>query len=375
VEDAAAKPKAAAEPTQKNVGGSSAKRKAEVDALNVESREPLAKRKKIPSSLDTKKDPSTPIQSALQSPAMPLSIQKAQQITPSIHKDHLSVPMQREQSMDSNANTPSAKSDTPKTNGMYTSQPNGIVKPSSSQPSSKTPKQQLWETEQKRLETLGRELKHAASAHLNSLKVTHSDPAGPSNEQKLAAVKSVESLLAYFLAFVSADEAALAADPKQVPAIKNWRSLHGFFGFVRRNCEAFPLLLGLVCQLGVVFNARIIDITMQYPSERPTRDTRDNRDNRDPTLETYSALSKHAADADAQLDIDALRDNFPRTWKQRAKGTPSLDTLTGPADFAGEYKLPLSVATSPLRATRVGYTMLAEWVAKEKVGYEMKLKL
>lgn len=345
----------------------------------------LTNRKKAPAALDTKKDPSTPMQPDLLSPAVISSTHKSQQVTPTMRKDHLSiasVAMQRELSGggggDSNVNTPSAKSsNTPMANGTtHTSQPNGVVKPPSSQPdqasqpSSKTPRQQAWETEQKRLETLGRELKHAATAHLKSLAITHSSPTGPSNEQKLAAVKSVESLLAYILAFTCADEAALAADPPMNPSIKTWRSLLGFFNFVKRNCKDFPLLLGLTCQLGVVFNARIIDITLHYPSERPA--------GRDITMETYASLSKNAADAETNLDVDALQDHFPRSWKLRAKG-PLLgaqDKLVGPKDFAGEYKLPIGVQTPPLRAARAGYAMLEEWIGRELGGgYEMRLKL
>ncbi|KAK5120166.1 hypothetical protein LTR85_006647 [Meristemomyces frigidus] len=345
-----------------------AKRKAEDAATEPEAKEPPTKRKKVPDAIETKHDPSTPAQPDLLSPALISSTQKSQQVTPIVRKDHLSVAMQREHSADSSANTPSAKSsNTPMANGAHTLQPNGIVKPPSSQLSTRTAKQQAWDTEQKRLETLGRELKHAATAHLKSLNITHSDASAPSNEQKLAAVKSVESLLAYILAFTCADEAALAADPRQNPSIKTWRSLLGFFNFVKRNCESFPLLLGLTCQLGVVFNARIIDIMLQYPAERPA--------GRDITMETYAALSKNAADAEAKLDVDVLQESFPRSWKARAKGPLGVDKLAGPADFAGEYKFPIGVQTPPLRAARAGYAMLEEWIGKERVGYEMKLKL
>lgn len=361
-----AKRKAAPEATEKATEERPAKRKAMPEETDKASEEPPAKRKKVPEAIETKKDPSTPLQLNLQSPALVSGMPKSQQVTPSIRKDHLSVAMQRELSTDSNVNTPSAKSSTPITNG-HTSQPNGVAKPPSSQPITRTSKQQAWGTEQTRLENLGRELKHAATAHLNAVKpTTSSDQPTPSIDQKLAAVKSLESLLAYFLAFTSADEAALAAEPKQNPSIKTWRSLHGFFKFVKQNCEPFPLLLGLACQLGVVYNARIIDITMQFPAERPARDI---------TLETYAVLTKYAADAEASLDVDVLLESFPRTWKRRARGTMSGDVLTNPGEYSGDFKLPISMQTSPLRAARAGHAMLLEWIAKERVEYEMKLRL
>ncbi|TKA25549.1 hypothetical protein B0A50_05410 [Salinomyces thailandicus] len=340
--------------------GTRTKRKAEQSQdLSGETNEQAAKRKRIPNGIDTKKGPSTP---DMQSPSLPGSIQKSLQVTPSIRKDHVSMAMQREPSADSNVNTPLGKSNTPTADRTSTSQPNGIIRPHSSQPSSKTSKQQLWEAEQKRLETQGRELKHAATAHLNSLKVSASKTA----EQKLAAVKSLESLLCYFLAFTSADEAASAADPKQTPSIKIWCSLQGFFNFVKRNTEPFPLLQGLACHLGVVFNARIIDMMLKFPAERPARDI---------TLDVYAPLAKHASDAETKLDIDALQDSFPRSWQRRVKGKLTIGKLAAPADCAGDYKLPIGISTTPLCAARAAYSMLGEWIERDGMDYDMKLKL
>ncbi|KAK5131343.1 hypothetical protein LTR08_001009 [Meristemomyces frigidus] len=339
------------------------KRKAQDDATGSGPQEPSAKRKKVPDTIETKMEPSTPVQPDLLSPVATLSsTQKSQQVTPCIRKDHLAVSMTtaREQPAGSTGNTPSAiSSSTPITNDLPTSQPNGIPKPLSSQPSNKTPKQQAWEDEQKRLEALGRELKHAATAHLKSHPTTNS-------EQTLAAVKLLESLLAFTLAFICADEAAFAADPKQAPSIKYWRSMHGFFGLVRHHCEAFPLLMGLACQLGVIFNARILDLLLLYPSERLSKDI---------AMETYGALAKNAADGEMRLDVDVLAEQFPKTWKGRAKGAGGPERAGAPADFGGEYKLPIAMQVTPLRAARAGYALLEEWIGKEGVEYEMKLKL
>ena len=214
---------------------------------------------------------------------------------------------------------------------------------------------------------LGRELKHAASAHLKTLSMPHSDPTAPLNEQKLAAIKSLESLLAYILAFICSDEAATAADPKMNPPIKNWRTLHGFFGFVKRNCEAFPLLLGIACWLGVVFNAHILDLAAQHPAEGP---------NRDSILETQAMMQRAANDAEVKLDVDMLQSSFPRSWEGRTKGNLEVHRLEPGKGFEGRYKLPVGLQTCPLRAARAGYAMLDEWVsAQDGVGYGLMLKL
>ncbi|KAK1822105.1 hypothetical protein LTR12_003451 [Friedmanniomyces endolithicus] len=173
------------------------------------------KRKKIPEAIETSRTPSTPIRPDLQSPFLQTSTQKSQQVTPTFRKDHLSaVAMTRDISTDGNVHTPSSgASGTPVTINGVTSQPNGA-----STKAARTATQQAWEAEQMRLDTLGRELKHAATAHLAKLKLVPSDPNTPAPDQKLAAVKSLESLLAYTLSFTSADEASLAADPPKASA-------------------------------------------------------------------------------------------------------------------------------------------------------------
>ena len=331
-----------------------------------ESEGPATKRRKdLPHELESQKDePITPKQQAdLLSPS------SAQRLaSPStMRKDVLSAAMRREQSTESHVNTPAAGSQgSPPANGT-TSQPvNGVTKAPSSQPSIKTPKQQAWETEQKRLETLGRELKHAATAHLKTLAAPH-PPTNPSKEQQLAAIKSIESLLAYILAFTCADEAAGAADPKVNPSTKPWRTLHGFFGFVKRNCEAFPLLLGLACWLGVVFNARILELVTQVPADKSLLDS---------ILEAQAMMRRAAIDAEAKLDIDVLQSSFPCTWEGRTKGALDISKLEPGKGFSGSYKLPLGMQTAPFRAARAGYAMLQEWIGKQdETDYELKLKL
>ena len=318
-----------------------------------------AMRKKAPDALEIRKEPSTPAQPPLESPSIQSSAQKSQQITPSnARKDLLSAAaMRREQSQDSNINTPSARANTPTINGQTSSslQANGISRAPSSQPSNKTPLQQAWETEQKRLETLGRELKHAAQAHLKA----------SSPEPKLAAVKALESLLAYVLAFTCADEAALAADPKQPPSSRPWRSMAGYFGFVKHNCEPFPLLSGLASMLGMMFNARILALASQSSAEVQRNDLAD----------VFALLQRSASDMDAKLNKDIIRQSFPQTWKQHTEGAARSASLTKPGEFTGEFTLPVGVQTAPYEAARAGYAMLCEWLAQQKLGYDMKLTL
>ncbi|KAK0825407.1 hypothetical protein LTR73_006953 [Friedmanniomyces endolithicus] len=327
------------------------------------------KRKKIPEAIETSRTPSTPIRPDLQSPFLQTSTQKSQQVTPTFRKDHLSaVAMTREISTDGNVHTPSSgASGTPVTINGVTSQPNG---PSTK--AARTATQQAWEAEQLRLDTLGRELKHAATAHLAKLKLVPSDRNTPAPDQKLAAVKSLESLLAYTLSFTSADEASLAAEPPQSLSTRYWRTLHAFFPYVKHNCEAHPLLLGLACHLAVVISAHILDVVQQYPSGK-------QQTMQELVAETHATLFKSAREAEAKLDCDGLAKQFPRSWEKRARVLPASGTASGeataPGVFAGGYKLPLGVHTSPIRAARAGYAMLEEWMGREGVEYELRLKL
>ena len=289
-------------------------------------------------------------------PISPPSVQKSTtQLSPgNLRKDALSVTMKRELSNDSNMHTPSAMSQaSPGKDGLQPTNGVHVVKPPSSQPSAKTPKQQAWEAEQKRLANIGRELKHEVETVAEPMR---------------AAAVSLESLLAFVLAFVCADKAALAADPKKPPTISVWRSMQGYFGAVKKKCEPFPALLGVACYLGVVFNAHILDLTIQFSSDPSGTEF----------WQTQAMMQRAANEAESKLDIDTLQSTFPRTWAKRAKGAliqPSLEPGKG---YKVSYKLPLGVQTSPLRAVRAGHAMLEEWLEKQKqegLDYAMKLKL
>jgi hypothetical protein len=344
------------------------KRKASSDTATIEAEVPPTKRKKVPDAIETKKEPRTPLHPDLTSPSLTSSMPKSQQVTPTIRKDHLSaVAMVRELSAEGNVNTPSSvKSSTPvAVNGHASQGLHNDAKPPSSQPSTRTPKQSAWETEQKRLEGIGRKLKHAASAHLDKLKLVQSDPKGGSTEHKLAAIKSLESLLAYFLAFTCGDQAALAAEPRQHARLQNWKTLHGFFGFVKRNCETLPLLSGLASHLGVIYAARILEIGT-HQSKQAAQDV---------AYECSGIMFKNVRDAEVKLGLDALTEHFPNTWRARVKDTGAADDVIEPGSFRGNIVLPLGLQTSPLRAARAGYALLQEWMTKEGIDYELVLKL
>ena len=358
--------------------------RAEPTAESLENSEPPAKRKKVddtapelpskkrqpdaaasqsapkknaPGTLDLKKAPSTPIPPAAPSPAVS-SVQK-QLMTPVGRRDHLHP--RRDASAESQVDTPSGHSNTPSDHNR-TSKPNGTTsKPPSINPQpAKAATSQAWADEQKRLEKVGRDLKHAASDLLNNRP--------NSTSRRAAAAKSMESLFCYLLAFTCSDRAALA-DNKNIP-MRSWRSLTPFCSFVAKATQDFTALNGLTSALAVVIHAHILDIAAKYPSEGPSRDS---------LIELSGALHKAAVAADENLDIDTVMSTFPKTWAGRSK--TALPVATAAADFGeprkllqgGGYRLPLGVQTDALQATRAGLAMVREWLAKEGVEYEFKL--
>jgi hypothetical protein len=312
-----------------------------------------ASKKNAPGALDLKKAPSTPMPPAVPSPAVS-SVQKSQLMTPVGRKDHLHP--KRDASADSQVDTPSGHSNTP-SDHTRTSQSNGTTSkaPSSNPHPTKAPTAQAWADEQKRLEKVGRDLKHAASDLLNNKP--------NSTSRRTGAAKSLESLFCYLLAFTCSDRAALAEN-KNIP-MRSWRSLPPFGSFVARATQDFAALNGLHSSLSVVIHAHILDIAARYPNEGPSRDS---------LMELSGALHKAAMAADENLDIDTLMTTFPKTWAGRSKSV--VTELGGePKKLlqSGGYRLPLGVQTDALQATRAGLAMLKEWLAKEGVEYDFKL--
>ena len=324
-------------------------------AESASSQQPPSK-KKAPAALDLKKAPSTPVPPPAPSPAVSTK-QKSHMVTPVTRKDLLHP--RRDASTDSQVETPPASSSTP-SEQKRASQPNGTSSrpPSSNPQSTKIATSQAWDTEQKRLERLGRDLKHGASDLLSNKP--------NSTARRTAAAKSLESLFCYLLAFTCSDRAALVAN-QNVP-IRSWRSLTPFCSFVGRTTQDFPALNGLASGLAVVIHARIFDIAAQFPSEGPSRDS---------FIELSGALRKAAVHAEENMDIDTIMGTFPKTWSGRSKtslAVPKQSEFGEPRKLLqGGYRLPLGVQMDPLQAARAGVALLKEWIAKEGLDYDFKL--
>ena len=350
--------------TKKSAAQQSLERKRSLpDESESEEEAPLTKRNKTTAmySQVKKNAPATPSRSDVRSPSS--ARKSGSQLSPDdLRKDVLSVSMKRDLSTDSAMHTPNATAYSPPASLKDASQiANGTAKPPSSQPSSKTPKQQAWDREHKRLEGVGRAAKHAVptAARKEGAALT-------SDEKKLAAINALESVLAFMLAFTCADEAALASDPVRPPSTKPWISLQKYFGFVKNQCEPFFVLQGLACYLGIVFNAHILELMSQQSEDNTSVKL---------LLETQTMMKRAAHDTESKLDIDTLQSAFPRTWAARHRGALEQTKLEPGKSFTGGFKLPIGMQSSPLHAVRAGCAMLEEWIRLSGLDYAMKLKL
>lgn len=353
------------------------KRKKEATKLY----EPPARRKKsIPEALDVKKAaPSTPTRptSTPTVATQKASSQSPPAATPSVpaskktNVDLLTAAtatsaLKRETSRESQAQvpTPSATSSSPAPNSQQPPTAAALKSTTTSAPApaTKTPRQKAWEAHRTTLETLGRELKHAAQPNRSSdsSATTRPSPSELRHARRTNALKSLESLLAYFLAFTCTDEAEREAS--RPLSTRPWRTLYNYFPFVREQTKPFPPLSGLASSLAVVFCAHIANGLAPRGPEAGAA-----------VVEAWGFMAREGKDAEARLDVQKLMAAFPKAWA-KASVDGSEEPLE-PGKFEGSFKLPLGVQTAPVQAVRAAYAMMQEWIGKEGAEYDLKLRL
>ncbi|GAB7365741.1 hypothetical protein MBLNU230_g7077t1 [Neophaeotheca triangularis] len=341
------------------------------------------------------KDPSTPTAADHPTPSAVSSAQKSQQATPSARRDLPTNTKPEHPRESSAANT--AASDLPKTPtaNSSSSQPASTTKPSHpptstpSQPhptnSNANPVAQAWATEQTRLQTLGRELKHTASDHLTKSKQPSTSATNPNpnstHHTTLAALHSLEALLTFVLAFHAADRFATTSQPPLPPPLKLWRSLQGFLPFVKNFTRPFPKLAAIAAGVGVVGSWHFLRLASGKEGGLAKSEVGRAVGGVEGVLEVCGNVEVLRREVEAGLlgGEAGWEGSFPRTWAGRSlKGDVGVDVDGEPGGYEGGFGLPLGVGTEPLVAVRVGVRVIEEWVrglGEEGVGYQMRLKL
>lgn len=330
--------------------------------------QPHAKRKKAPATLKLDRDPGTPLQPPFRSPAIPHSAIKSQQQTPTGRKEIRGPSaMKRVESSDSlHAGTPTTHDRTPASKmastGPQTAGSN--LRPSPSSSSAKTPESQAWATEFARLSRVAKELKHAAP-DLPTSAVTSS--ATDKKVAELAALSSIESLLAFILAFYCNDKSYACRNPPQLSDPQNWSSCYPFWRQVKSRCQPYPHLCGLTAYLGAVYNG-VLMRRLTVPNAKP-----------DPKKlhESVSAAMKAAEEASAKLPLSALRTEYPVTWMAGMSSSSSSSSSAEPVpgQYEGRFSLDIGIHTDPQEAVRFAQSLMTEWCTKKGLDYKLRLKL
>lgn len=378
------------------------RRRREEDEDNSE---PASKRRKQPESLELASKPHTPLRPPLVSPILSQhgSASKTHLSTPIL--DLKSSAMRRIGSSEGDVKTPigAVRGSTP----VATSVPDRSSRDGRSTSSASSgnldvagsERLAVLKAEQAKFSGLGRTLKHTVQKMLPA----ENDFKNDAPVTKQGAAIAFEALLAFLLSFVILDE--MNKSYGKSPEVTAWRSLLGFFGYVKNVTQLYPPLRGLVHQLEGVCR----DTIALYDAQRLERDTFLNSvldDNRPSTANSNPALSpsiieKGKAKTDfakfrsehvdnlrtAQLTWQAgfsklstreLQRQFPASWAKSAD-TPSLgkgkDEIVIGKYIDGSYYLPLGPASTGLEAVRAGWRMLEEWCSTEGVKWEGKMGL
>lgn len=376
------------ETPRKSVAQVPEKRPRAVDE-SLESRPP--KRPRAPSNLDLDKKPRTPLPPSQQSPSLSQksSTQKNQYLTP--RKELKAAGMIRSVSNESNSIvvTPGQAANTPSDIKGPTTSVNG-----------KASEAQAWGVHSKKLNELGRRIKHETQAL--------SQPVGkqpPSiKNRKRAAVMSIECILTYMAAYFCQDyRVHLLNHPN---TNENWRTMLPLFRYFKSGCQSFSVLEGLRLQLGAIISHRVATV-VAHQSATQSGHTEGDKDKEsqssslggaqgstsqlsaDKALavmsENVKYLGSMLGESRGKLSIDALIEQFPKTWEGRTRlgdpdSAPNAPDMSKweqlqPGNLEGPYFLPLGVETTPVQAVRMGLVFLEEWMKREGVEYKLQLKL
>ncbi|KAK7524794.1 hypothetical protein IWZ03DRAFT_33523 [Phyllosticta citriasiana] len=375
------------EAPRKAIAQAAEKRPRGADDGHLEARPP--KRPRAPSNLDLDKKPWTPIPPSQQSPSLSQksSAQKNQYLTP--RKELKAASMIRSVSNESNGIVV--------TPGQAASTPSDIKGPTTSV-NGKASEAQIWGTHSKRLNELGRRIKHETQA----LSQPVGKQAPPLKDRKRAAVMSIECILTYMAAYFCQDyRVHLLNHPN---TNENWRTMLPLFRYFKSGCQSFPVLEGLRLQLGAIISHRVATVVAQQSASSTGHDGEKDKESQGSSFggpgstihmsadkalavmsENVKFLGTMLGESRGKLSIDDLIDHFPRTWDGRTRqndpdsGPNVLDMSKWeqlpPGNLEGPYFLPLGVETTPVQAVRMGLVFLDEWMKREGVDYKLQLKL
>jgi hypothetical protein len=235
---------------------------------------------------------------------------------------------------------------------------------------------------------MGRTLKHENQDIASKSKEVQTEP-----ERQRMALLGIECILAYMLAYALGDSRR-KLEGRSAEIESSWRTLLPLFKHMRSFVSKYRPLDGLHNYLGVVINARIsavatdrlarsannAPIAADSPQSALEPSTNPVAENTKVLVEAFRAMTDCARDAASKLPIEDIVNNFPVAWASRATGArdaawETFVNANGTVELKGKYWLPIGVDTSPVPTVRFAAQVIKEWIMKEELGYEPRIRI
>ena len=180
----------------------------------------------------------------------------------------------------------------------------------------------------------------------------------------------MEVTLVFMLSYTIGDEVfRLRRRPPKPEA--TWNSLFAWMRSVHELVHDHPHLSGLLLQLEAIST---MVVWRQRSEAAEFSDT-------PPSLDKFKELRVQCEDAQrkflkgsARLSVDDLQDEFPKTWKSKARQPLAhLGYKMAKDNLNGDFYLPLTSISLPIEGVRAGKTLLAEWCRREGVEWVASL--
>ena len=337
-----------------------------------------------PAAFSVSEKPRTPIPAALNSPSVPDAQLHSRSTFTTPKKDLKSTAMQRVVSIEglNEARTPQA-------DHLSTPQPSAHKhSPSAptSAPSTSTTVRDEWAALGKKYFDLGRKIKTEGTLY---------GADASSAEQSLSVVLIVEGLLCFMI-----NAFAMSVTSSRAHADPGWRAIMPYLEFVLRHVRKTPHLHGLAVQLGALCRQHVHkydlerlakealpdDQSASAPTPGSDGNTKTSEDSerakqkyldfRDQLISNSRRCQAAWLEGSRLLSPEALREEFPKTWKRRAVDFSLRGTeRSAPRELGGSFYLPVDGNASALEGVRYAVEVLQEWCEREKMEWNCRIEL
>lgn len=229
---------------------------------------------------------------------------------------------------------------------------------------------------------LGRQLKHEAQAIQSSSSTTQSINGGPTNAEKLKALKNLDCVMSYVLAYAFNDARCRALGRRE-DYEGTWLTLLPMLDVARNSARSISVLEALVCYLGYAVDRRIrggMEYDLDHNGEVLSGAEWYRKWKRLSKLQERSRTGWNAANA--LLPMRVMRSDFPNTFRKIWEKPDENTETDEPEDLLitmglnGQCGFPGAEFGTPPQAVRFGVTLAKEWIdgqAAVQLEYDLKV--